>query len=271
MAVLEKRTLGQTGLEVSCLGLGTVKIGRNQSVKYPSRFDLPDDSSVELLLNKAEELGINLLDTAPAYGNSEERLGKLMKNRDRWIICSKVGEEFQNGQSTFDFSAGAVRNSVERSLRRLNTDWLDMVLVHSDGNDVGIMDDSDCLGELQKLKERGLIRSYGMSTKTVEGGLRALRRTDVVMVTYNPLVHEDGVVIDEAVKLNKGILIKKGLLSGHLDSLTAAEKKDDPVEQSLRFIFSKPGVGSVIVGTINPQHLEHNVGCAIRVVGGDST
>ena len=78
------------------------------------------------------------------------------------------------------------------------------------------------------------------------------------------MAHEDGVVIDEAAKLNKGVLIKKGLLSGHLDSLAADAKENDPVEQSLKFIFRKPGVGSVIVGTINPKHLEHNVKCAIR-------
>ena len=266
MKALEKRPLGKTGMEVSCLGLGTVKIGRNQGVKYPSDFDLPDDSSVRSLLDKAEDLGINLLDTAPAYGSSEERLGKLLRNRDSWVICSKVGEEFQNGKSIFDFSASHVRSSVERSLQRLKTEWLDTVLVHSDGNDAAILDSSDCFDELQKLKERGLIRSYGMSTKTVDGGLRAVRRTDVVMVTYNPLAREDDAVIDEAAMLGKGVLIKKGLLSGHLGSL--AMKKLDPVERSLRFIFSKPGISSVIVGTVNTRHLEHNVNCAIKVVGG---
>ena len=264
MSVLEKRPLGQTGLVVSCLGLGTVKIGRNQGVKYPAGFELPDDNAVRLLLEKAQELGINLIDTAPAYGNSEERLGKLLQDREHWIICSKVGEEFQNGQSTFDFSAHHVRSSVERSLKRLNTDWLDLVLVHSDGNDLAIINSSDCLDELQQLKERGLIGNYGMSTKTVDGGLQAVRRTDVVMVTYNPLIREDGAVIDEAAKLGKGVLIKKGLLSGHLDSLVNAAI--DPIKQSLEFILRKKGVSSVIVGTINPAHLERNVGCAIQVL-----
>ena len=102
--MLEKRRLGHTGMAVSCLGLGTVKIGRNQGVKYPKDFDLPDDNAVRTLLDKAKELGINLLDTAPAYGTSEERLGKLLRDRENWIICSKVGEEFQNGQSIFNFS-----------------------------------------------------------------------------------------------------------------------------------------------------------------------
>jgi aryl-alcohol dehydrogenase-like predicted oxidoreductase len=262
--MLEKRRLGHTGMEVSCLGLGTVKLGRNQGVKYPNDFDLPDDNAVRSLLDKAAELGINLLDTAPAYGTSEERLGEILQNRQRWVICSKVGEVFQNGQSIFDFSAACVRSSVERSLRRLNTDWLDIVLVHSDGNDMDIIDSSDCLYELQKIKERGLIRSFGVSTKTVEGGLEAARRTDVVMVTYNPSARDDGTVIDEALKLDKGVLIKKGLLSGHLESLP--DKEIDPVEQSLAFIFGKEGVSSVIVGTINNEHLEHNARCTARVL-----
>jgi aryl-alcohol dehydrogenase-like predicted oxidoreductase len=262
--MLEKRRLGLTGMEVSCLGLGTVKIGRNQGVKYPADFDLPDDGAVTALLDKAAELGVNLLDTAPAYGTSEERLGKLLQDRQRWIICSKVGEEFQNGQSIYDFSATHVRSSVERSLRRLNTDWLDIVLVHSDGNDMDIFNRSDCLDELRSLKERGLIRSFGVSTKTVNGGVQAARHTDVVMVTYNPSAPEDGAVIDEAMKLGKGVLIKKGLLSGHLGSLP--DSKIDPVEQSLEFIFSKQGVSSVIVGTVNNDHLEHNVRCAQKVL-----
>jgi len=264
LSALEKRLLGQTDLAVSCLGLGTVKIGRNQGVKYPSDFELPDDNAVSALLDKARELGINLVDTAPAYGSSEERLGKLLRDRGQWVICSKVGEEFQNGQSTYDFSAEHVRSSVERSLRRLQTDWLDIVLVHSDGNDLAIINDSGCLDELQRLKERGLIKSYGMSTKTVDGGLLAAQRTDVVMVTYNPQAREDSAVIDLAAKLNKGILIKKGLLSGHLDSL--ADSATDPIEETLRFIFNRKGIGSVIVGTINPLHLKHNVDCTIRAL-----
>lgn len=264
MTALEKRPLGSTGLEVSCLGLGTVKIGRNQGVKYPAGFDLPDDRSVSALLEKAVELGINLIDTAPAYGSSEERLGKLLPDRNQWILCSKVGEEFVNGQSLFDFSAAHIRTSVERSLRRLRTDYLDIVLVHSDGNDMEIIHNGECLQELERLKEQGLIRSFGMSTKTVAGGLAAVQHADVVMVTYNPLSREDGTVIDVAAAAGKGVLIKKGLVSGHLDSLHSDQA--DPVAESLRFIFRKPGISSVIVGTINPRHLEHNANCVAAIL-----
>src|SRR5690606_15619655 len=86
------RPLGQTGLTVSALGLGTVKFGRNTGVKYPRSFELPDRSAAANLLSLARDLGINLLDTAPAYGESEERLGELLQGqRQDWLICTKAG------------------------------------------------------------------------------------------------------------------------------------------------------------------------------------
>jgi aryl-alcohol dehydrogenase-like predicted oxidoreductase len=116
------RTLGTTGIEVSALGLGTVKFGRNTGVKYPTTFDLPSDDSIRKLLAQARELGINMIDTAPAYGSSEERLGQLLTNRPDWILVTKVGEEFNGTNSTFDFSAQHTRFSIERSLKRLHTE-----------------------------------------------------------------------------------------------------------------------------------------------------
>ena len=97
---MELRPLGSTGVRVSPLGLGTVKFGRTEQVKYPSRFELPSDSEIESLLDLAHDLGINLLDTAPAYGTSQERLGRLLGvRRPDWVIVSKVGEIFENGVS----------------------------------------------------------------------------------------------------------------------------------------------------------------------------
>lgn len=90
-----------------------------------------------MLLKLTRDLGINLIDTAPAYGRSEERLGPLLRGqRQEWVIVSKVGEEFADGVSRHDFSAAHTRLSVERSLQRLETDFIDLVLVHSDGNDL---------------------------------------------------------------------------------------------------------------------------------------
>lgn len=254
--------LGATGIQVSVLGLGTVKIGRNQAVKYPSGFSLPSDEEVSLLIAQAQELGINFIDTAPAYGSSEQRLGRLLTNREDWVICSKVGEEFASGQSYFDFSAEHTRLSIERSLRSIKTDYLDIVLIHSNGRDCRILEHSDCPETLLRLQEEGLIRAVGMSTKTIEGGIRAAEMLDVVMVTYNPSMQDEAAVIDHAHTLEKGILVKKALNSGHdcvAGQVNAEAKSEGLTQKNLRFALGREGVTSVIVGTINPKHLKENV------------
>ncbi|EKD75101.1 MAG: oxidoreductase [uncultured bacterium] len=252
---MELRFLGSTSLRVSPLGLGTVKMGRNQNVKYPQAFDLPTDKQIQILLNLCLELGINLIDTAPAYGNSELRIGKLLPSpRQQWVILSKAGEEFIDGQSHYDFSKNAITESVKRSLKRLNTDYLDCVLIHSNGEDEKIILEDNALDTLASLKKEGYIRALGMSTKTVEGGLLALQHSDVVMACYHPLYTAEKPVLDKAQQLHKGILIKKALLSGHLEK----KKESNPIHANLDFIFKHPAISSVIIGTINPQHLREN-------------
>lgn len=93
-------------MEVSILGLGTVKFGRTAGARYAAPFELPSDDDIAELLATAQSLGINLLDTAPAYGTSETRLGAaLAGQRAAWIIATKTGEEFDGVKSRFDFSA----------------------------------------------------------------------------------------------------------------------------------------------------------------------
>ncbi|HDZ57053.1 MAG TPA: aldo/keto reductase [Pseudomonas xinjiangensis] len=256
------RALGNTGLTVSPLGLGTVKFGRNQGVKYPTAFDLPSDQQALDLLATARELGINLIDTAPAYGTSETRLGTLLqRQRKEWVICTKVGEEFENGLSHFDFSAAHTRFSIERSLRRLNTDYLDLVLVHSDGNDLQVLS-QETYSVLEDCKQAGLIRAFGFSGKTVEGGLQALERGDCAMVTYNLEHQAERAVLDFALSQRKSILVKKAFASGHF-----SQGGEDQVTKSLELVFSHPAVSSAIIGTINPEHLRHNVASALAVLG----
>jgi len=253
---MDLRPLGSTGIEVSPVGLGTVKFGRNQGVKYPTRFAIPDDCQLRSLLGFAQALGLNLLDTAPAYGQSEERLGKLLPGRrEDWVIVSKVGESFADGESTFDFSARGTRRSVERSLRLLGTDYLDAVLIHSNGDDRRILEQEEVLGTLYRLKEVGMIRAHGMSSKTVTGGLLTVQLCDLVMATCNPLHREEIPVLESAQAHNKGVLIKKALQSGQL-------RGEHGVADALRFVFSQPGVSSVIIGTIDADHLRYNVAAA---------
>lgn len=284
---MDLRPLGTTGLLVSPIALGTVKLGRNRGVKYPGGegFALPSDEQISQLFTTAADLGVNLIDTAPAYGTSEERIGAAMRanewfgGRDRWVVCTKAGEEFDNdtGESRYDFSPRAIRASVERSLRRLKTDHLDVVLIHSDGRDEWIIRESGALEVLSELTRLGSIRAFGMSTKTVDGGLMAIRRAegvggacDVVMVEYSPMHRTEGYVIDAAAHRGVGVLVKKALGSGHLKDLwqkTPAEFRgntEDPVEAALRFVFLRRGVSSAVLGTASVDHLTANVHAAER-------
>jgi len=248
---MQTRALGNCGFNVSLLGLGTVKIGRNEQVKYPSHFDLPSDKEVQALLAHAQALGINLLDTAPAYGTSETRLGELLTQRQDWILCSKVGENFTNGTSSHDFRPEAVQASVRRSLQRLKTDYLDIVLIHSDGNDLDILNRLGTLDALNQLKEAGLLRAAGMSHKSVAGGLRALELgADVIMATLHPGFTEEADNIAQAGASGCGVLIKKALASGHTPEAERAA--------ALRWTATQPGVSSLVIGSINLAHLTAN-------------
>ncbi len=242
------RPLGSTGIPVSVLGLGTVKFGRNRGVKYPDAegFPLPTDAEIEALLDLALSLGITLLDTAPAYGTSEDRLGRLLgARRERFAIVTKVGEEFEDGVSRWDYSAAHVEGSVTRSLRRLRTDRLEGVLVHCDRNDAETLSKTPVLETLEAIKRRGLIRSFGASTYSPEAGLLAAERGDIVMVEPG-----QAAVIERARALGKGVLVKKGLQSGHLAEADRAS--------AFRAILGTPGVTSLVVGTIAPDHLREN-------------
>ncbi|MFU8817113.1 MAG: aldo/keto reductase [Pseudomonadales bacterium] len=235
-------------MEVSLLGLGTVKLGRDQQVKYPQPFRMPDDAQARALLDGARALGINLLDTAPAYGISEARLGVLLRGqRQAWAVCTKVGEEFENGRSRFDFTPEHVRFSVQRSLQRLQTDYLDLVLIHSDGGDLAILDQYGTLEALVALRDAGWVRAVGMSHKTEAGGRRALAvGCDVIMATLNLEQRDQAPLIAAAGAAGCGVLIKKALASGHAGT------------DSLRYVAAQPGVSSIIVGTIDPDHLRAN-------------
>lgn len=258
--MIQKIPLGKSDIHVSRIGLGTVKWGRNQGVKYPVPFELPSDDHIRALLSRARTLGINLLDTAPAYGTSEERLGKLLKNdRSHWVLCTKVGETFVNGESHFDFSMTAIEQSIEQSLKHLKTDYLDIVLIHSNGDDVKLIKEMAVFETLARLKKKGTLRAFGMSTKTIAGGMLAVEHSDVVMVTYNLLQPEEQPVIAYAEEKQKGIFIKKAFASGHLEKIP----EKNPIQATMNFIFAEKGVSSIIVGTLNEAHLEHAERCAI--------
>jgi aryl-alcohol dehydrogenase-like predicted oxidoreductase len=262
----QRKIITDTGLAVSPLGLGTVKLGRDKGVKYPNAFNIPDDAQALDLLTQAWDLGINLIDTAPAYGHSEQRLGQLLPklNKD-WIIATKVGETFDAalGTSHYNFTAEFITQSIQQSLKNLRRDVLDIVLIHSDGNDQHIIQHEGALEVLNDLKHQGLIRATGMSTKTVEGGLLTLQQSDIAMVMHNLDYQDDQAVLDQAAADNKAIFIKKALGSGHL---VRDNSGLDPIQANFNTIYQNPAVTSIIVGTITPKHLIDNVNKANKAL-----
>ena len=244
---LDQHPLGNSGLEVAPLSLGTVKLGRDRGVKYPTKVQIPTDQEAQTLLKQAGELNINLIDTAPAYGDSESRLGKLLKGqRQQWLLATKVGEEFLDGQSSYDFSKQHIQHSVHRSSKNLNTDYLNIVLIHSDGNDLDILKQG-ALNVLLSLKAQGMIRAVGMSHKTVAGGQAALAAgADVVMATLNVNYQDELAFIKQAAQAGCGVLIKKALNSGHNSA------------EGLQWVAKQEGVHSIVIGTTNVDHLKQN-------------
>jgi aryl-alcohol dehydrogenase-like predicted oxidoreductase len=246
------RPLGRSGLVVCPIGLGTTKLGRNTDVKYPERFALPSDEAVRDLLDTSLALGLNLIDTAPAYGESERRLGAFVAaNRDRIVLCTKCGEQYRDGVSTYDFSARAIVASAEESLRRLRTDYVDILLLHSNSRDMEILTQTDALEGLDRLKKSGKARAVGISAKTEEGLARACETLDVVMAPFS----ERETVLAEALRRahekGLGVLAIKGLASGHLEAASAIE-----------FVLKRPFIDALILGTINPAHLKEAVDVA---------
>jgi aryl-alcohol dehydrogenase-like predicted oxidoreductase len=251
--ILTHRPLGQTGIQISPITLGTVKWGRNQNLKFP-HFELPDDATLHALLDIATDSGINHLDTAPAYGIAEERIGKLLANRndrDQFHITTKAGEIFTNGQSTFNFTKQGILASIESSLKKLRRDSLDLVMIHSSPDDVDIIDNTPALETLTNLKSQGKIRAIGFSTMTVPGGLKAVPLCDALMIPYNLSYQSHRPVLDAAAEAKKGIIIKRGLFSG--GTYTSAD-----LPKLIQAVFDVPGITSLAVGTINPAHLKQN-------------
>ncbi len=255
---MDLRPLGRTGFHPSVIGFGAFKIGRNQGVKYPSGYDLPSDDELARLLDGVLACGINFFDTAPAYGLSEERLGTyLAGRRSKVILCTKVGEEFVDGQSSYDFSSAAIRRSVQRSLNRLRTDAIDLLLLHSNGDDLRILTQTDAVETLIDLRDAGLTQAIGFSGKTVDGAEEAMAWSDALMVEYNAHDESHAGILDAAASAGVGILVKKGLASGHLK----------PAE-AIPFVLKHPAVTSLVIGGLNLEHLQGNVTLARHVESG---
>lgn len=247
--------LGNLGLPVTPIGFGAFKIGRNVGAKYPQAYELPDEQAAARLLNGVLDRGVNLIDTAPAYGLSEQRIGRAIAHRRaEYVLATKVGERFEGGRSSFAFSAHEVRASLEASLRRLRTEAVDLLLIHSDGRDEWIQTQTDTVEGLQDAKKRGLTRGIGLSGKTVAGAMRALDWADVLAVEFHQDNDSHRPVIQEAHRRGVGVLVKKGLASGRLAA-----------GQAIQWVLGEAGVTSLLIGTLDLRHIEDNIAASEQV------
>lgn len=156
--------LGKTGLEVNPIGLGANAVGGHNI--YP---DLKDTTGLQVV-KTAIDHGMNFIDTAYSYGNgqSEELIGKALKevgNRKEAVIATKGAQRMINGERVIDNSPDFLRKCVDDSLRRLQTDYIDLFYIHHPDKDTP---KAEAVGALQELKEKGKIRAIGVSNFSMD-------------------------------------------------------------------------------------------------------
>lgn len=281
---MEYRTFGKTGMRVSEIGLGCGPLGIDRDADYAP------------LLSRALELGVSFFDSADFYSSyrSEEWLGKVLSpRRDEVILATKFGTIPGKGK---DFSVSHMRKSLEESLRRLRTDYIDIYQLHSPAPSV--LDDEELLAALQAVKKEGKIRCYGLSTEGGQRGIDAIDRwgVDSVQITFN-LFHQDPAerFFAHAERKGVGVIVKSpldsGILGGDLDP-GKPTKLDDARERwgeeetkrrqglfdevkflaegagrtwsqaALQFVLSFGAVSVAIPGTTSVEHLEENAAAA---------
>jgi len=212
-------------ITLSPLGFGAYQLGRIAGAKYVSvGRPMPSEKEANELLNGVLDLGITLIDTAPAYGLSEERIGKyLSSRRDEYNLVTKVGELTVNGKCSFDFTNKGMRASVENSLRALKTDHVDSLLVHAPPDDLAMLHKSDAVETMLLLKEEGKTKTIGFSGKTIEAQREALLWSDVMMIEYSAANQTNMEIIKRADEQGIVVLFKKVLDSGHLEANEAIQ------------------------------------------------
>ncbi|MGH3188912.1 MAG: aldo/keto reductase [Streptosporangiaceae bacterium] len=287
MAIMT-RTLGSTGADVTVLSYGAMELrGRPRGPEIA-------DSDAGRLLNAVLDGGINLIDTSPDYGRSEELIGSYIGHRrDEFFLASKCGCPVAIPADAappypHDYSQGNVRADVEQSLRRLRTDRLDLVQVHMSPSRAAL-EENHTVQALKDLQAEGKVRFIGMSGILPDlPDHIAMGVFDVFQIPYSAVQRDHEELITEAADAGAGTFIRGGAARG-----AAAEDKNwrtgplsqDPglgqrnwetsgiadllaeagmsnMEFILRFTLSHPGLSTTIVGTSNPAHLAGNIAIA---------
>jgi aryl-alcohol dehydrogenase-like predicted oxidoreductase len=274
MPDLPKRQLGRTGLQVTTLGYGAMEL-RNRPDRPSS------DEDAERVLNAVLDAGVNYVDTSIDYGASEERIGRyLAHRRSEYYLASKcgcaVGDEVGT-RAPHVFTAENVIAGVEQSLRRLNTDYLDVVQFHHSPSRAEL-EEGGGLEALQKLQQQGKVRFIGMSgtMPNLEDQI-AMGVFDVFQVPYSALQREHEELIHRASDAGAGMVIRGGVGRGDparergtfWDKWQQAEIDDlldgmSRMDFLLRFTISNPDLDTTIVGTSSAEHLTQNVATLMK-------
>ena len=298
------RKLGATGLDMSEIGFGAWGIG-GPADGSPA-YGPTDDSESKRALRKAYDLGITFYDTSDlyGYGHSERLIGETLGDvRSDIVIATKVGLLDINDSA--DFSSAHIRKSLEGSLQRLNTDYVDLYQLHSPSMEIFEGND-DVLGTLETLKQEGKIRAYAISLRSPEDCVAAVERLGFkcIQVNFN-LVDQRALTMglfDLCQRENVGIIARTPLCfgflagvhettstfdagdhrsrwsagqverwAGSLELFTAVtDSGPNEVDQtsaqfSLRFCLSYPSVSSVIPGMLLTSEVEENAAASAMV------
>jgi predicted aldo/keto reductase-like oxidoreductase len=247
---MKKRILGKTGWKISVIGFGAIKLPRISRKECTA------------LLNKAIDGGINFLDTADCYGDSEEKIGlALRERRHEFYLATKIDERDGPG----------VRRKLERCLRRLRTDWIDLVFFHDvRGSEYERIFNSGGLEALEKAQDEGKILEIGISIhhsipmmrKAIESGVFS-----ALMVAYSAL-DEDRLAADlleAAHEMGVGLIAMKPLAGGRLVESPLVPRNsrifqgESLAQVLLHYVLSNPNVTCAIPGMMKMNELYENL------------
>jgi aryl-alcohol dehydrogenase-like predicted oxidoreductase len=280
---MQHQPFGRTGYSVSALGFGGAPIGYLQT----------DRDRVARILNLMLDNGVNLIDTAASYKGSEELIARTIgSRRDQFVLVSKCGSSLEDLDAP-EWTPQNISKTVDRSLDRLKTDHLDVMLLHSCSLD--ILKQGEVLDALVKAREAGKIRHAGYSGDNEEAAFAATLPDIAVIEMSISIADQTNIesVLPACRKHNVGVIAKRpianaawkdsseqpGMYRGYSkvyhDRL--AEMKLDPAalgftaernaawsELALRFTISQPGVHCAIIGTTNPDNARRNLQAAAK-------
>jgi aryl-alcohol dehydrogenase-like predicted oxidoreductase len=216
---MKLRRLGSSELLASEIALGTVELGLDYGIPGNESHLRPLESEAIRVLNEALDLGVNFIDTARAYGNSEEFIGKALHHRrDEYLLATKLCPLQASDVDASDLRA-RIHASVETSMRMLQTDRIDLLMIHS--APIELIEKADGILEaLQALQNAGHVRYVGASVYG-EAGAAALRRGgfDCLQIAYNALDRvAEADLLPSAARLGVGIVARSVLLKGAITS-----------------------------------------------------